>query len=481
MLSTMQKRMLPVLLSILCLMAFIYPQSASAEFSDDNIQSKSAILIDAKTGSVLYQKNSTAQAFPASTTKILSSLVVLDEANLNDTVKVGREISRFSKNSSLMGLIENEELSVKELLYGLLLVSGNDAAATLAMHLGGSIEGFADKMNAKAAEIGMKDSHFVNPHGVHDENHYTTAADMAKLAMYAMKNYPEFTKIVSTVSYTTAATNKHKDPRELINSNKLIVKEPKEPKDAEFYYPYATGIKTGLTEKYAFGCLVASAKKGDVELIAVILGDATSKYNRRWVEAKELFEYGFANSVSVPLKDLVSDKNPIEPMQVALASKDDPEGGLLELIPNIEGLSVSCLREDVERIKADANLIKVVFTADKPLEAPIKQGDVVGTAAYRLGDETLCIVPVEAARDVLPLTVEDNSPQPTRNNLDIGNIVRSTDPGIATPLLIALIAVAVILAGLCIFRIIQIRQKRRSRSRIGRRRTQKFYTYRERR
>ena len=184
-----------------------------------------------------------------------------------------------------------EKLRVEDLLYTMLIPSANDAANVLAEHVAGSISGFADLMNEKAQEIGCKNSHFMNPSGVHDENHYTTAYDLSLIAKYAM-NIEMFRKIVTTTTYTLPSTEAYpKEDRTFTLSNSLL-----NPNFKNYYYEYATGIKTGYTNP-AKDCLVASAKKDDVEFIIVVLGDGyiDGVLREKYIDCKTLFDFAFDN------------------------------------------------------------------------------------------------------------------------------------------------------------------------------------------
>lgn len=207
------------------------------------VTARAVVLMDATTGKILYSRNSYAIMEPASTTKIMTGILAIEKGNLNQTVTVSRRAAEQS--GTAMNLRVKEHRTIQELLYGLLLVSGNDAAVAVAESVSGSEENFVTLMNAKARAVGMKYTKFKNPSGLPALNHYTTAIDMAKLARYAMQNRL-FAQIVSTKS-TTVSHREGGPVRKLINHNKLL-----------WRYPYTTGIKTGYTRN-AGKCLVASA------------------------------------------------------------------------------------------------------------------------------------------------------------------------------------------------------------------------------
>ncbi len=223
--------------------------------SDFNAGTSSEIVMEASTLRVLSENNAHEKKYMASTTKILTALVVIENCDIEEEITVGA--NTIGVEGSSIYLEAGEKLSVKDLLYGLMLRSGNDCAETLAVHVSGSIENFAALMNETAAKIGATDSHFVNPHGLHDDEHYTTAYDLALISCYAIKN-PVFKDIVSTQKTTIPFTTRN-TKRCLINKNKML-KE----------FEGSTGIKTGYTKK-AGRCLVSSCNRGGMELVSVVL------------------------------------------------------------------------------------------------------------------------------------------------------------------------------------------------------------------
>ena len=232
------------------------------------ISAHSAIVVDGLTGRVLYEKNADERSLIASTTKIMTALVVCEQCNVLDRLRVPKEAVGIEGSS--MYLQEGEVLTVQELLYGLMLRSGNDAAVALAIYCGGTVEGFAQLMNDKAHRLGMDDSHFENPHGLDSPGHYSTARDMALLTAYAMQN-PIFAKTVSTKTVTAGG-------RTLQNHNKLL-----------WQLSGADGVKTGYT-KAAGRILVSSAVRDRRRLIMVTIDDPND-----WLDHKTMLEQGFSN------------------------------------------------------------------------------------------------------------------------------------------------------------------------------------------
>lgn len=251
--------------------AMLFPSFAYAK--QDLCVGKSAILIEASSGRVLYEKNACERLPMASTTKIATALTVLNNANLDDVVTVDKRA--VGVEGSSLYLREGEKLTVKELLYGLMLRSGNDAAVALALHVGGSVEQFVELMNNEAKKAGATNTSFTNPHGLHNDNHYTTAYDLALITKRAMQNQ-EFLKIVSSKS-AVIANDGFEYKRSLTNKNKLLTN-----------YEYANGVKTGYTKK-AGRCFVGSAVKDGMQLIAVVLNCAPMFEN-----AQSMLEFGFS-------------------------------------------------------------------------------------------------------------------------------------------------------------------------------------------
>jgi D-alanyl-D-alanine carboxypeptidase len=241
--------------------------------TEPSIAASSAYLMDMETGDTLYEKDADRALPMASTTKIMTALVVMEKADLNDSVTISESASKVGESSAW--LVQGEALTVEQLLYALLVQSGNDAAVALAEYIGGTQESFVKMMNEKARELGADNTHFANPHGLDQEGHYSSARDLAVIAATAMKN-PLFRKIVKSNGYQIPWPG-HPYPRVLENHNKLLK-----------MYPYATGIKTGYTLN-AGKCLVASAEKNGRELISVILNGGESY----WDQTIRLMEYGF--------------------------------------------------------------------------------------------------------------------------------------------------------------------------------------------
>lgn len=260
--------------------------ASSPTSSIPNINSRSAIVLERSTGTILYGKNESDIRKMASTTKIMTAIIVLENENdLSRVVTVSSKAAGI--HGSRLGLSTNCKITVRDLLYGLMLCSGNDAAIALAEHIGGSVEEFANLMNDKAYSLGLKNTHFVTPHGLDDEQHHTTAYELALLTNYALKN-DTFCKLVNSSSYTV---NINGNPKNLRNTNELL---------GNFNGVY--GVKTGFTNG-ANRCLVTACKRGDLDIICVVLGADTKKF--RTQDSIKLIEYSFNNFHMIKIKDKI--------------------------------------------------------------------------------------------------------------------------------------------------------------------------------
>lgn len=248
------------------------------------VQADAAILIDARTGNILYAKNIDTPYPPASITKILTALIACEQSNFNDTIVYSHNaIYSIPYDGSTVGFSEDEAVSMKDSLYGLMLKSGNEAALGIAEHISGSVEAFANTMNERAQAAGATNSNFVNPNGLHDNNHYTTCYDMAMIMKDAVRN-DSFLEIASTVNYSIAPTNIAADGYTFTTGHRMLNKNRTE------FYEFAVAGKTGYTSN-AGNTLVTYAKNGDMELICVILHSIQTHYN----DTRTLCDYGFSN------------------------------------------------------------------------------------------------------------------------------------------------------------------------------------------
>ncbi len=330
-----------------------------------DISAKGAVLIEAQSGEIVLGKNENVSLPMASTTKIMTALVVLDSIDLDTAVKIEPYMTNIEGSS--IYLKEGEELTVLELLYALMLESANDAAVALAYTVGGSIEAFAEMMNEKAISLGLTSTHFTNPHGLDDKEHYTTPYELGVIATYAMKN-PVFREIVSTYKKAIPLNN-GEGTRVLINHNRLLR-----------LYDGAIGIKTGFTKRCG-RCLVSCAERDGVMLVCVTLNAPND-----WQDHTKMLDYGFSQYVNIKL---ASPHDYTIKMNVVNGDKDS------FLATNYDSLNVTLKKNDVN--------ISAVFEANRLICAPIYKGDVIGRIVfYNNGDEiaSLAIASKEQINDI---------------------------------------------------------------------------------
>ena len=335
------------------------------------IQSPSAVVICEETGRVLYQKNANEKRKMASLTKLMTSIILVENCNLNEKITVAKEGCYVGGSEA--GLKPNDEVTAKDLLYGMLLPSGNDCAMAIAYHIGGNIPNFASLMNQKAKELGLESTSFDNPHGLDSENHYTTAYEMAQIARYA-KSYDSIKDAVSTIQTDVIFVDRTVNLR---NTNSLLRT-----------YPYATGMKTGFTNG-ANRCLVASATKDNLNLIAVVLGSDTSKI--RFDDAKTILEDTFNNYKSYDLSPFLN---------------------VYIDIPIIKGISKNYVRTySDKRIEAlteeEYSKIYVSQNFIQKIEAPMYKGAYLGTYTVSIDDEVLYSKDFYLEEDILKKTPID--------------------------------------------------------------------------
>ncbi len=291
------KKILIYLIIILFLLQNVFVIVSNANTEEPNIYSEAAILIEFKTGTILYEKNMHKKMYPASTTKMLTAIIAIENCNLDDTATASdNAVNSIEEGYTKADIKAGETFTIEELLSVLMLQSANEAANIIAEHISGSVSKFADLMNQKAKEIGCVDSNFVNANGVHDENHYSSAYDLAMIARYAMKN-EDFRRIVTkkecslphTEFWTDEDVEEHGE-RNFKNSNSLL--KP----DSQYYYRYAISIKAGFTTP-AKNCLVTGSNKDGFETIAVVLHAENTEdgLSARYIDTINLFEYGYNN------------------------------------------------------------------------------------------------------------------------------------------------------------------------------------------
>ncbi len=320
---------------------------------EPDVNSRACVVIDRKTNSVLFGKNENSKKKMASTTKIMTATIIIEKCNLTDTIEISKKAA--GTGGSRLGLKTGDKITVLDLLYGLMLRSGNDAAVALAEYAGGDINGFAELMNAKALELGLTNTHFETPHGLDSNEHYTTAYELAILSNYALNN-PTFAKIVGTKNYTITING---SPKVLSNTNELLG-------NMEGVY----GIKTGFTNG-ANRCLVTACKKNNIDIICVVLGADTKKF--RTIDSIKLINYVFNNFVVYDLESFVN-KNFEDWKKDNLNTFIINKGLSQDVLLNIENLYISKvpIRKDL------INSFEMKVECQKYFKAPVKGNSSIG-------------------------------------------------------------------------------------------------------
>ena len=341
-----------------------------------NIYSPTALLMDARTGKIIYEKNIDEVRYPASTTKMMTAILALEHCSLDEVATVSYDaIFTVPSGYANANLQLGEELAIDDLLHVLLIPSANDAANVIAEHISGSVSSFANMMNSKAVEIGCTNTHFVNPSGIHNEEHVSTARDLALIAKYAMQN-DTFRSLVKETYYNLPVTNKYETTDRVFKTTNDLLRVNNYDRADNYYYKNAIGIKTGYTSA-AKNCIVAGAERDGLEFIAVILGaeQTESGLSERYLDCKTLFDYGFETYAERKLYD----KNSIfKEITISNATKETKE---LNLVLEDE-VTILIKQEDYNK-----DLLSNVQLKED-LKAPIMQGDVVGTVSYTVEDVT---------------------------------------------------------------------------------------------
>ena len=342
---------------------------SSESANEPAINSRIAVIYDRESGRVIWGKNENKRSAMASTTKIMTCIVVLENANLNDEVSVSSKAA--GTGGSRLGLKKDNKITINDLLYGLMLRSGNDAAVALAEHVGGDKEGFAKLMNDKAEELGLKDTHFVTPHGLDDPEHYTTAYELAKITDYALKN-EKFAKIVSTKECTISINGYSK---QLSNTNELLG-----------YLQGVNGVKTGFTNN-AGRCLVTSVNRNNFEIITVVLGADTKKI--RTSDSIKLIEYAYKNYTKINIEDIVKEKfdtwKSINEKRIQI-KKGKCESAKLE-IKEVKNKIIPIKNENIDNVDIEINCLYYLI-------APVEKGTVIGNLKITLNGEVIEVVDI---------------------------------------------------------------------------------------
>lgn len=352
-----------------------YDETHPENLTEDQLYAKSAILIEATTGEVIFEKNADEAMYPASTTKIMTTLIGLELGDMNATVTMDPLSADIPSDSSTIPLSVGETINFQDLLYATMIRSGNEGANLIAQTIGGSITGFVDMMNQAAQNLGCTNTHFANANGLHDDAHYTTARDMAKIARAAMQN-ETFRSIAKTYTYKLPKSNLQRSRVIVGNSDNWLNASEDNPN----FYAYANGIKTGYHARAGY-CYVGSAEKDGVSLISVVFYTTKSG---RWTDSKKLMEYGFSQFVSVTPQDLYN-LNPTVIETTGFSMEDEDIGRLqLDIQPMSDTRTVSIVATKAEVDAMARNLKEAVLIeyTRANFDTPVTQGEVFGTMTY---------------------------------------------------------------------------------------------------
>lgn len=350
-------------------------ETAKQVIDEPNLSARIGLIFDRNSKTILYEKNGKKQVPMASTTKIMTSIVVLENANLNEVVTIDKKAA--GTGGSRLELKANDKITVHDLLYGLMLRSGNDAAVALANHVGGSVEGFSKMMNQKAKQMGLTNSHFVTPHGLDQEEHYTTAYELACMADYALQ-IPKFKEIVGTKNYNITINGKS---RIISNTNELL---------GNLNGVY--GIKTGFTNG-AGRCLVTGCKRGNLDIITVVLGSDTKKI--RTTDSIKLIEYAYKNYEVVNVEKIVKEQfenwKQLNEKRIYINKAKTNQVNLQ--IRQLTYPEIAIKKTQKDNITIEINSLYY-------LEAPVKQNDVIGSVKVQLDGKTIAVLDIYVQEQV---------------------------------------------------------------------------------
>ena len=339
------------------------------------INSKSAIIYDRSSGSILYGKSENEKRKMASTTKIMTAIIVIENSNLDDIVTISQKAA--GTGGSRLGLHVNDKISIRDLLYGLLLCSGNDSAVALAETIGGSVEEFANLMNQKAISLGLNSTHFVTPHGLDNDDHYTTAYELALFTVYALKN-DIFCNLVASKTHTILINNQ---PKTLSNTNELL---------GNLNGVY--GVKTGFTNG-ANRCLVTSIKRDNMDLICIVLGADTKK--DRTKDSVALIEYTFKNFQLINIQEKIV--NEFSNWKICNSSSINVKKGFYKNVDIVlEDLPYNFLPVNSNHL----NDVSIYIYCNPNLEAPLPTKSSIGYLTVSIDNKTVLTLNIYNSNEI---------------------------------------------------------------------------------
>ena len=372
-----------------------YDMSAPQNLSPEHLYAQSALLIDMDTGETLFSKNARVRMYPASTTKIMTLLLGIESGiSLDEQVTIPAEAGDVPEGSSVIPVKPGDVMTWRDLLYSFMLTSGNDGANAVAVLVDGSIPAFVEHMNARAAELGLEGTHYVNAHGYHDADHYTTAQDLATLSRYAMLD-PTFRDVVKQPAWTITVTRGGETKSaEIISRNTLLQK------DEKYYYPDCTGIKTGHHGKAGW-CFVGSAERDGMRVICVVLNCAGEM--DKWYDAARLFEYGFTQYRDVPGAELM-ERAAGAFNTVDIENAAPGEETLPLTLYNVDDGGATAKAVNGSEASLDELAAQMAMTAEirwtRSDVAPVGKGEIMGSVRCTLPNGSEVTAQLVAAADV---------------------------------------------------------------------------------
>ena len=389
-----------------------YDKSLPMLLTGAHLNAHAAVLLDGVTGDVLFRKNAAERMYPASTTKVMTLMLALESGiSLDTPVIVPQQAAQIPSDSTLVPVFPGDQLSFRDLLYGFMLSSGNDGANAVAVLVAGSLEGFVDRMNRRAEDLGCKGTHFANPHGYHEEDHYTTAEDLALITREALKS-DIFKDIVATTSYTMTVVRSGDTINPKVYNTNVMLRP-----DSSYYYADCIGIKTG-THSLAGNCFVGAAERDGIQMISVVLKCPQS--SQKWVDTIRLFDYGYTRYKACTLDQMFeSARDRIATVMVSNAIETDPRGGALDLdvaqISNPDYIRMVPLDDEEAMEDAIADFVtRSMLTITHNLVAPVSEGEVVGQFRYvaQSGEEITALLVAGRSIEAQPpkLTITDFFP-----------------------------------------------------------------------
>ncbi len=378
--SARLRRALTLLLSVLSLLPVLGAQASEYDanhpenLQNNNLRAASAIVIEQTSGDVLFEKNADEMRPPASTTKVLTAFLALTMSDPEEIVTVSPYAASVPEDASKIGLQAGEQVKMGDLIRATMVQSGNDGAIAIAEHIMGTEAAFVNLMNEAAYRYGCTRTHFANSHGYHDDNHLTTARDLAIITREAMQN-AEFREIAALTSFTLPATNLS-DARRFNNRANPFLQAGEE---NNYYYQYSTGVKTGQ-HSLAGDCFVGAATKQGIELISVVLNSGSTA---KWTDTRRLFEYGFTQFVSTSVAELYKDNPKV--INISSFALEDTDLGQLELgLRKVDPLANDALVAPVGNTDEQQKIYNTRTSIEysRTLEAPVEAGEVMGTMTY---------------------------------------------------------------------------------------------------